>query len=83
MVIGPRGAGKSTLIGLIATQFLRYPGSQVFAFDNGYSSFALCNAVGGIHYDIAGDRSDNLAFCPWPTFTRPRSAAGPRNGSST
>ena len=64
MVIGPTGAGKSTLIGLIAAQFLRYPGSQVFAFDKGYSSFALCNAVGGIHYDIAGDRSDNLAFCP-------------------
>jgi type IV secretion system protein VirB4 len=64
MVIGPTGAGKSTLIGLIAAQFLRYPGAQVFAFDKGYSSFALCNAVGGIHYDIAGDHGDDLAFCP-------------------
>jgi len=64
MVIGPTGAGKSTLIGLIAAQFLRYPRAQVFAFDKGYSSFALCNAVGGIHYDIAGDQRDDLAFCP-------------------
>lgn len=64
MVIGPTGAGKSTLIGLIAAQFLRYPGAQVFAFDKGYSSFALVNAVGGQHYDIAGDRAGALAFCP-------------------
>ena len=64
MVIGPTGAGKSTLVGLIAAQFLRYPNAQVFAFDKGYSSYALAQAVGGVHYDIAGDQPDSLAFCP-------------------
>ena len=64
MVIGPTGAGKSTLVGLIAAQFLRYPDAQVFAFDKGYSSFALAAAVGGQHYDIAGDHAGDLAFCP-------------------
>lgn len=64
MVIGPTGAGKSTLVGLIAAQFLRYPNAQVFAFDKGYSSYALAQAVGGVHYDIAGDQAEALAFCP-------------------
>ncbi len=64
LVIGPTGAGKSTLVGLIAAQFLRYPGAQVFAFDKGYSSLALCSAVGGEHYDIAASAGRGLAFCP-------------------
>jgi len=71
LVIGPTGAGKSTLIGLMAAQFLRYPGAQVFAFDKGYSSFALCNAVGGEHYDIAGDAARDLAFCPLADIDQP------------
>jgi type IV secretion system protein VirB4 len=71
LVIGPTGAGKSTLVGLMAAQFLRYPGAQVFAFDKGYSSFALCNAVGGEHYDIAGDATRDLAFCPLADIDQP------------
>ena len=71
LVIGPTGAGKSTLVGLMAAQFLRYPGAQVFAFDKGYSSFALCNAVGGAHYDIAGDAARDLAFCPLADIDQP------------
>jgi len=70
MVIGPTGAGKSTLIGLIAAQFLRYAGAQVFAFDKGYSAFALCSAVGGVHYDVAGEGAD-LAFCPLAQIHEP------------
>ena len=37
LVVGPTGAGKSVLLALMALQFRRYPGSQVFAFDFGGS----------------------------------------------
>jgi len=62
MIFGPIGAGKSTLLALIAAQFRRYDQAQVFAFDKGMSMFALCEAVGGTHYDVGG--SDALSFAP-------------------
>ena len=33
LVVGPTGAGKSVLLALMALQFRRYKGSQIFAFD--------------------------------------------------
>ena len=35
LVVGPTGAGKSVLLALMALQFRRYEGAQVFAFDFG------------------------------------------------
>jgi type IV secretion system protein VirB4 len=63
MILGPTGAGKSTFLGLICAQFLRYPDAQVFVFDKGLSMFPLCAGVGGTHYDVAGESSE-LAFAP-------------------
>jgi type IV secretion system protein VirB4 len=63
LIVGPSGAGKSTALGLIAAQWFRYPRSQVFAFDRGYSIWMLTEAAGGEFYDLAGPKSD-LAFCP-------------------
>ncbi len=63
MVIGPTGAGKSTLVGLLLAQFFRFPGARAFAFDKGLSSYVLCCAAGGDHYEIAGE-NEALAFCP-------------------
>jgi type IV secretion system protein VirB4 len=63
LIVGPSGAGKSTALGLIAAQWFRYLGAQVFAFDRGYSIWMLTAAAGGEFYDLAGDDSD-LAFCP-------------------
>lgn len=63
LIVGPSGAGKSTALGLIAAQWFRYPRSQVFAFDRGYSIWMLTEAVGGEFYDLAGPKSE-LAFCP-------------------
>ena len=60
---GPSGTGKSTALGLIAAQWFRYPRAQVFAFDKGFSLFALTHAAGREFYDLAGENS-NLAFCP-------------------
>ena len=37
LIVGPTGAGKSVLLALMALQFRRYPGAQIFAFDFGGS----------------------------------------------
>ncbi len=52
LIIGQTGAGKSTLVGLLSAQFLRYLNARVFIFDVGYSSWLLCHALGGRHVDL-------------------------------
>ena len=37
-IVGPTGVGKSVLLSLIALQFRRYAGSQVYLFDKGNSA---------------------------------------------
>ena len=70
LVFGPTGSGKSTLLALIAAQFRRYAGAQIFAFDKGRSMLPLTLAAGGDHYDVGageGDRARTgaaLSFCP-------------------
>ena len=64
LVLGKTGSGKSVLLALLAAQFRRYPGAQVFAFDVGYSLWALAHAAGARHYDLAAGRVDALAFQP-------------------
>ena len=62
IVLGPTGAGKSTYLGFLITQFLRYQDAQVFVFDKDYSHKALTYALDGFHYDIGN--ADELLFCP-------------------
>lgn len=82
LIFGPTGSGKSTLLALIAAQFRRYSGAQVFAFDKGLSLLPLTLAVGGDHYRIGGkrggreegreeeiDETGKLAFCPLSDLT--------------
>jgi type IV secretion system protein TrbE len=61
LVIGPTGAGKSVLLALIALQFRRYMGAQVFAFDFGGSIRAAALAMGGDWHDLGGALSDAAA----------------------
>ena len=63
LILGPTGAGKSTLLEFIMAQHMRYKGARVMKFEKGYSSFVLCNAVGGTYYDIGGEYQAH-AFCP-------------------
>lgn len=58
LVVGPTGAGKSVLLALIALQFRRYPGAQVFAFDFGGSIRAAALAMGGDWHDLGGGLTD-------------------------
>ncbi len=74
LMIGPPGAGKSTFLGLIAAQWFRYPRAQVFAFDKGYSLFALTQAAGGEFYDIGGELT-HRAFCPLREIDSPGDVA--------
>lgn len=62
-IFGPTGAGKSTHLALLASQFRRYRGMSIFCFDKGMSMYPLTKAIGGSHFNVAAD-DDSLAFCP-------------------
>nr|WP_047165977.1 conjugal transfer protein TrbE [Sphingomonas sp. Y57] len=65
MVVGPTGAGKSVLLALIAFQFRRYAGGQLFVFDKGWSARAAVLAMGGAHHALGSDEGRGpLAFQP-------------------
>src|SRR6185437_393762 len=52
LIVGPTGAGKSVLLSLMAMQFRRYEGSQVYIFDKGNSARAATLAMGGAHHEL-------------------------------
>lgn len=68
LIAGPTGAGKSVLLALIALQFRRYPGSQVYIFDKGFSARAAVLAMGGAHHALGlggeGEEGAAIAFQP-------------------
>ncbi|WP_336966583.1 conjugal transfer protein TrbE [Sphingobium aquiterrae] len=59
LIVGPTGAGKSVLLALMAMQFRRYAGAQVFAFDYGGSIRAAALATGGDWHDLGGALTDD------------------------
>ncbi|CAG2138331.1 Type IV secretion system protein virB4 [Cupriavidus campinensis] len=75
LMLGPTGAGKSTHLELIEAAFMRYPNAKVRKFEKGYSSFILCNAVGGTYYDIGGEHDQSGGFCPLGAVDRPSERA--------
>jgi type IV secretion system protein VirB4 len=62
LIVGPTGAGKSVLLALMALQFKRYDGAQIFAFDKGRSMRAGVLALGGAFHDLGAEGS--LSFQP-------------------
>lgn len=62
LVIGASRGGKSFLKNALAVQHLRYPAARVIDIDVGFSSEAICSAVGGTDYTPL---SGNLRFCPF------------------
>ena len=79
LVVGATGGGKSTLVGLTAAQWQRYPGATVFVFDVGYSHWLFAKAAGAQHYDVAsggsGGRLDTVAFQPLADIDQPAERA--------
>ena len=62
LVVGPTGAGKSVLLALMALQFRRYAGAQVYVFDKGGSARAAVLAMSGRHHALGIGGA--LAFQP-------------------
>jgi type IV secretion system protein VirB4 len=60
-IFGPAGAGKSTLIALIASQFLKYRNANVIILDKDKTARSVTMAAGGV-YEEPG--SENIAFQP-------------------
>lgn len=60
LIVGPTGAGKSVLLSLLATQWRRYEGAQVFVFDKGRSARAATLCMGGAHIDLGGHQAPSL-----------------------
>lgn len=60
MIVGPTGAGKSVLLGLLALQFRRYPSAQIYIFDKGYSARAAVLAMGGAHHALGLGGADEV-----------------------
>lgn len=77
LVIGPTGAGKSVLLALIALQFRRYQGAQLYIFDKGWSARAAMLAMGGAHHElgIGGENGGALAFQPMRAIDDPTERA--------
>jgi type IV secretion system protein TrbE len=73
LIVGPTGAGKSVLLALMALQFRRYDGAQVYIFDKGNSARAAVLAMGGIHHVLGADGS--FAFQPLACVDEPAEAS--------
>lgn len=72
-VCGPTGAGKSTVLGLMACSQFRYPDAKVFAFEKGESLLGLCLGAGGAHYNFMDDDTDDsfkIGFAPFSHIDR-------------
>lgn len=63
LILGRSRSGKTTILGLLITQFLKYKNSQIFCFDKGLGLKPTTLAVDGNHYSIADDGS-RLNFSP-------------------
>ncbi len=59
LIVGPTGAGKSVLLAMMAMQFRRYTGAQIFAFDFGGSIRAATIAMGGDWQDLGSALHDS------------------------
>jgi type IV secretion system protein VirB4 len=74
IIIGPTGAGKSTFLCLIIVQWFRYANARVIAFDKKKSMYVLNQALGGMFYDLMGDKG-GINFCPLADLSTPADRA--------
>lgn len=82
LMFGKTGGGKSTALGLIAAQFMRYPQAGAFIFDKGCSMEPLTRAMGGDHYDV-GNMDNILSFSPLSLIEQPSELAWARDWVET
>ena len=70
VLIGSTGSGKSVCLSLLASQWMRYPGSRVILFDKDMSFEPICRSTGGSVYVPLGDDGD-VQFMPLSRITDP------------
>ncbi len=63
LVVGPTGAGKTSLVALGMIQALRYENHQVYSFDKRRSLYTLTRCVGGTFIELSPD-SEKETLCP-------------------
>lgn len=63
LIMGPTGAGKSTILCLLELQWCKYPKAQVIVFDKDLSARAATLAVGGHLYE-PGNEDSPVSFQP-------------------
>lgn len=56
-IVGTTGSGKSSLIALMAAQFLKYDGAKVIVFDRRRSFLVPCLALGGDWIELGGGKA--------------------------
>lgn len=78
LVVGPTGAGKSVLLGLIAVQWRRYPDARVVILDSGRSCRALTLGLEGVFLDLMGDEA-GIALQPLARIDDPLERAWARD----
>lgn len=69
-ILGPTGAGKSTILALLEAQWDKYKNRQVFIFDSGRSARNLTMAIGGIYIE-PGKEGSNISFQPLAELDSP------------
>lgn len=69
VVLGPTGTGKSTYLGFMMAQFLRYPNAKLFVFDKNKTHQGVTEALSGHFYDIG--KAENLSFAPLADLSTP------------
>lgn len=62
LIAGPTGTGKTTLLGNMIAQFLRYKNAKIKIFDKDFSHKALTESISGNYHNL-GDASQ-LSFAP-------------------
>lgn len=78
LVVGPTGAGKSVLLGLLAAQWRRYADARVVILDSGRSCRALTLGLDGVFLDLMGDHA-GVAFQPLARVDDPMERAWARD----
>lgn len=62
-ILGPTGAGKSTILNLLEAQWDKYKNRQVIIFDSGRSARNLTMCIGGTYIE-PGKEDNTVAFQP-------------------
>lgn len=72
LVIGPPGAGKSTILGLFAASHRRYPNARIVVFEKGESQLALALGAGGSHYNFMAEEgvTSQIRLAPFSRLER-------------